>query len=241
MAQIANKPSSVMVNLALYSNSPNKLLPYLLITGPKCKRTTANGLPQKDEIAQLEEILNATDAFVTGVTPKILTGTLTYNSERVNYYYVRDTAGLHNAIARLYKRSFPDYSYVCKIRKDADWNEYRDFLYPSEDNFTWIENNGIITQLITQGDSLTKPRDISFVLLFKTEADRNALIDFAHKRDYRIDELNYVKKENNPYRLKISKFENVKADLISQMTIEIKKETKKLNGDYQGWNSAVIK
>jgi len=241
MAEVAKKPASVLVNLALYDRSPDRRLPYLLITGPKSKKCMGNGLPEKDEIPKLEEILDAADAFITGITPKILAGTFTYNCERVNYYYVKDTLGLDLAITRLYKRSFDGYSYIFKIKTDPDWGVYRDFLYPTEENFTWIENNKIITKLIAEGDDLSKTRDINFVLLFKTEAERKSFIDFAHRRDYRIDELNYIKNADMPYRLKMSRSDAIKPDVIADLTNEIKKEAKKHNAQYEAWNCEIVK
>jgi hypothetical protein len=241
LAQIERKPASILVDLAMYDKSPNRLLPYLLIAGPKSKHCDANGIPDKGEIPALEEILHAESLFITGVTPKALVGTLTYNCERLNYYYIKDTAGLKVAIARLYNRSYKDYDYVCKLKPDPDWSDYRNFLYPSEENFTWIENNKIITDLIMQGDSLTKPRAIRFILLFKAEQDRKTFMDIVHKRGYNVDELNYIKKAENPYCLRISRFDKIEPDMIEEMTTEIKADAKKNNGIYEGWSSDVIK
>lgn len=241
MAQVDKKPASLLVNLALYDRSPNKLLPYLLITGPKSKLCQSNGLPPKDEISQLEEILHSADLFITGVTAKALAGTMTYNCQRVNYYYIKDTVGIEQALSRMYRRSFKDYKYVYKIKHEPDWSTYRNFLYPNEENLTWIENNKIITKLITQGDSLTKPRNISFVLLFKKEEDRKAFIYFANQKEYKIDEVNFIKNADMPYLLKISKFDKIQPGIISQMSTEIKTEIKKYNGMYEGWTSELQK
>jgi len=241
MALLEKKPASVLVNLALYDKSPNRSLPYLLITGPKSRHCETNGIPSKEEIPVLEEMLHETDLFISGVTPKILAGTLTYNCQRVNYYYVKDTAGLGVAMARLYKRSYKDYEYVCKIKPDPDWSSYRNFLYPTEENFTWIENNKIITDLITKGDSLTKPRDIHFILLFKTEQDRKAFISIVHKDGYKVDELSFIKKADVPYCIKISRFEKIEPDMIAEMTTEVKAAAKNNKGLYEGWSCDVTK
>lgn len=241
MAAIKDKPSSVLVNMALIDRVPNKLFPYLLITGPKSNNCLSNGLPDNNEIAQLEQILTETDNFITGVTPKILAGTLTYNCERTNYYYVKDTTGLSVAIARMYSHSFNDYKYVFKIEEDPTWKIYRTFLYPNEDDLLWMQNNKIVTSLLEQGDSLTKQRDISFVLGFKDEADRKKFIDDMHVRGYKIDELDQVKGDEMPYQLKISRYDYVRNNIISTITAEVKEEAKKYQAQYNGWTSPLIK
>lgn len=240
MGKIGKKPASILVNLALINNPPYKQYPFLLISGPKCRQCLKSGLPEKDEIAKLEEILDAADKFITGITPKLLVGTLTYNNERVNYYYIKDTVGIANALARMYRQSYHEYAYVYKIKSDPDWSIYRTFLYPTDDNFTWIENDKIITNLLQQGDKLTKQRDITFVIDFDTEADRKAFMEYAHSRDYKVEELNYIKKSVLPYQIKISKYENINSDNLFDLTVQLKKEVKKLNGQYNGWSSPVI-
>ncbi len=240
MAEIAKKPASVLVDLSLI-DKVNTQLPYLLITGPKSKLCQGNGIPANSEIDELEDILNTTSTFITGITPKVLAGTLTYNCERVNYYYIKDTVGLSYAVARMYNHNYKSYQYVYKIKQDPEWNVYREFLYPNEETMTWMENNKVITTLIKQGDSLTKARDISFEVFFKTDDDRKAFISFAHNNAYTIVEMNHITNINTPYQIKISRYDYVKPDMIAEMSAAIKKEAKKYNGKYDGWTSPVIK
>src|SRR6185369_11842314 len=101
----------------LMATAPDKLLPFLVVTGPRANNcTNPSGMPGADEINTLEDILSATDDFLTGVTAKKLAGTFTYNCERLNYYYVRDTVAVRNAIARMYNKSFKGYKYTVKIK-----------------------------------------------------------------------------------------------------------------------------
>lgn len=241
MAEIEKRPASVLVDLAQKEKSPNLSLPYLLITGPKSKLCQGNGIPATEEIDQLEEILNTTGTFITGLTPKALVGTLTYNCERVNYYYVRDTMGLSFAIARMYNHNYKDYRYVFKIKYDPEWTVYRDFLYPNEATMTWMENDKIITNLLSQGDSLTKPRDITLELLFRAEEDRKSFVVFAQDNGYNIVQLGHVKNLDMPYEIRISRNTPVTSDAVAQITNAVKKEAKKDNAKYMGWESPVVK
>src|SRR5262249_50197216 len=128
MAKYGNKPGSVMVDMGLMAKAPDKRYPYLVITGPRAKRCNEDGMPANDEIQVMEEILSATGNFITGVTSKTLAGTFMYNCERLNYYYVKDTMGVRNAIRRMYDRSYTDYDYAINIKPDEGWTTYRTFL-----------------------------------------------------------------------------------------------------------------
>ncbi len=237
MAKFGSKPGSVLVDLALYETAPNKLYPNLVITGPQAHNCNAQGFPDKDEIDQLEEILDATGNFLTGLTPKVLAGTFTSNCQRMNYYYVKDTAGVRNAIARLYNRSYRDYKYAISIKHDPEWKTYRTFLYPGPETRNWMENDKIITKMMQQGDSLKKPRNINFDLYFRSDTERNAVVVYAKNKGYKTDTNITSKSAAAPYEAVISKYSPVKMDTINAMSQELQLEARKHHGLYNGWEA----
>lgn len=236
MAKVDGKPASIMVDLGLLDKAPDQRLRYLLVTGPVAKKCNTDGLPPADEINRLEEMLNATDEFILGVTPRTLVGTFTANCERLNYYYVRDTISLRYAIARMYNKSFKDYQYAISIRPDPEWKAYRTFLYPNDETFNWIENNKILSQLIEQKVDLTQAKNINFILYFKTENDRKDFMLDMHNRGYDVKELLNVKDGEYHYGIKIIKYDNLKSVTINAITLEVKDEAKKHNGLYNQWS-----
>ncbi len=244
MAKFGNKPGSVLVDLALMDNAPDKKYPNLVITGPRAHKCNKDGLPNTDEIDQLEEILDATGSFLTGVTPKVLVGTLTYNCERVNYYYVKDTVGIRNALNRLYTRTYKDYKYAISIKSDPDWTTYRTFLYPDDTMLNWMENDKVITKLIQSGDSLTQPRDIVFHIGFRTEAECDSFATFVSGKGYSTKALQMALKSDNvtdfPWTANVSKRALVKMDTINAMAAELKKAAKQYHGTYDGWQAPLM-
>jgi uncharacterized protein DUF695/regulator of ribonuclease activity B len=238
MAKFGDKPGSVLVDVGLMEVAPDKRYPFLVITGPKGQKCNDKGLPDKETIDELEEILNATDNFLTGVTPKVLAGTFTYNCERLNYYYVKDTNNIRNAIMRMYNRNYANYSYALNMKYDPEWDAYRTFLYPSDETITWMENDKLITKMMQAGDDLTKQRDINFQLYFRTDSDRNACSDFAVAKGYRVAKKIVPAKETHaPFELIASKYGFVKIEAIDTMMDELRKEAKKHHGFYDGWDA----
>jgi hypothetical protein len=238
MSKFGDKPGSVLVDMGLINNAPDKKYPFLVITGPRAQSCDKKGIPAKEEISSLEDILAATGNFLTGVTAEVLAGTFTYNCERLNYYYVKDTLNIRNAIMRLYNRTYPNYSYAINIKYDPAWTIYRTFLYPSEETRNWMENTKIITGMVEKGDSLRNKRQISFDLYFRTDSFRRAFAGFAHAKGYKTEKEIMAKSPSAPYEIIISKFDYVKTGIIDSLTSDLKKAVKQYNGFYNGWEAA---
>ena len=237
MAKFGDKPGSVLVDMGYKDAAPDGRYPFLLVTGPKAQDCNKQRLPGNEEIDRLEEILDATSNFITGVTAKVLVGTFTYDCERLNYYYVKDTMGVRNAIMRLYNRSYPNYEYAINMKADREWSTYRTFLYPGDETLNWMENDKILTKLLQQGDSLKQARDINFELYFKADTGRQAFAGFAKMKGYKADMTKVSKSANLPYELVLTKRGFVKMDAINEMTQELKNELKKYNSLYVGWDA----
>ncbi len=240
MAKFGNKPGSVLVNMGYKEAAPDNKYPFLVITGPKALNCNSQGFPDKEEIDRLEEILDATNNFITGVTAKALVGTLTYNCERLNYYYVKDTTGIRNAIMRLYNRNYKNYNYAINMKADKEWSTYLTFLYPDEKTLIWMDNDKLITKMLNNGDDLTKQRDINFDLYFKTDSGRNTFVGFVVSKGYKTDTSITSASHDYLYELKISKFGPVKMDAINSMTEELKNELKKYNSFYNSWEAPLV-
>ncbi len=224
-----------MVDMGLMETAPDNKFPNLVVTGPQAQHCDKQGMPDKDEIDALEQILDATSNFLSGVTPKVLAGTFTYNCQRLNYYYVKDTIGIRNAIARLYGRSYKDYRYTVSIKPDRDWKTYRTFLYPDEATLNWMENDKIIARMIKDGDSIKVPRKINFELYFKSDTDRKGFAAAAVAKGYQLGKQTETKKAPIAYGVVVSNVGPIKMEEINAMTADLKKEAAKHDGVFSGW------
>jgi hypothetical protein len=242
MAQFGGKPGSVMVDMGLMSSAPDKLLPYLVVTGPHaqlCKNKT--GIPDAKEIEEMEAILDLTGAILSGVTAKKLAGTLTYNCERVNYYYVKDTIAIRNALARMYNNHYNNWTYTLKIKQEPLWLSYRTFLYPDSAAAAWMSNNRAMVAMLQNGDDLDIARNIYHTLYFKTDSGRASLIDFAKKHRYSVTKVYDAPTVAFPYELTISRWGNVIMDSLMAMQSELQIAAKPLHGYYKGWDAPLPK
>ncbi len=237
MARMGGKPASVLVDMGLMSNAPDKLLPYLLVTGPRLDKCGPTGIPDTAEIARMEKILDLTGAFLSGVTAKKLAGTLTYNCERVNYYYIKDTIAVRNALNRMYTTHYPTYKYSLKIKHEPLWQTYRAFLYPDSMAAAWISTNKAILTMMDKGDNPDVPRDIEHTIFFKTDSTRKAMIAHARQHRYKVARVYDAPTVAFPYELTLSRFGAMVMDSIMAMESELRTVAKPLQGYYKGWDA----
>jgi hypothetical protein len=238
VATFKGRPGSILVNMGLAEQAPDKRYPYLVITGPHAQQCKANGLPDNAEMPALEEVLEATSTFLNGVTANVLAGTFTFNCQRQNYYYVRDTTGIRNAINRMYSQSYSGYKYTVKTKSDAEWTTYKTFLYPDEKMRQWMSNSKIIAAMFKTGDSLSQARDINFTAYFRNDTGRKHFVEYARANSFKVDTFSYAD-DKYPFGLTVSKYGYVKVDIINLMEEELKAELKKYQVNYSGWDATL--
>ncbi len=124
-------PGSTLLNLRLKDRAPVAGYPYALITGLTYKPDPRNGLPGPDDLDTLNAIADRRRAMLQAHTPFITAGTFTHNGERLEYLYIRDTAGVRTALAAFYRAEAPTRAPYTNIRVDPTWRAYLDFLYPN--------------------------------------------------------------------------------------------------------------
>jgi Family of unknown function (DUF695)/Regulator of ribonuclease activity B len=233
--------ASTMLNMALNKTAPQKNFPYVLITGVKFKDCTADGMPTKKEFDSLYVISDTAKAVITRSTLQIPAGTFTYQCERKDYYYVNDTTDLRALLLQAYQTRFPDYEPYVSIKADKAWDAYLKFLYPNEETQEYMKNEKVVTQLLNAGDKLEQERPISHWIYFSTEADRKRFSAYAISKGFKIMVKSKVDRPAGPLQLQIARVDKVQVANITRITLELTRQAKKCLGDYDGWESAVIK
>lgn len=240
MAKIGAKPASVLVDMGLYPVAPLKLFPYLVVTGPHAKKCDGNGLPSSAEIDSLERVLGATTAMLSGATAKKLLGTLTYNCERVNYYYVQDTVAVRRAINRMYENHLADYSYSLKIKYDPQWEVYRNFLYPDSAAKVWMSTNSQLSILMAHDADVTQPRNVSYTFAFPSAVNCSKFIDSVKARNYTTGTMFRKQDMGLEYRIDIFRQNSLRMDSIHANRSELQTLATPLNGFFFGIRSEVV-
>lgn len=240
MAKIGAKPGSVLIDMGVYPAAPMKLFPYLVVTGPHAKKCDGSGLPSPGEIDSLERVLDATTGMLSGATAKKLVGTLTYNCERVNYYYVQDTVAVRRALNRMYETHLTDYSYSLKIKYDPQWEVYRNFLYPDSASRSWMATNKTVNKLIAYDGNAAQPRNITYTFVFQSAKNCAAFVDSARTRNYAVGTMQLKQAMARLYEINVMRRNSLRMDSLHANRSELEQLAVSQGGYFTTMESEVV-
>jgi len=242
MAMYEKGPGSIVLDMDLIKTAPIKDLPVIVITGVEFINSTKDGLPQKDEFANLHKISDDITNAISELTTMMPAGSFTYQSQRLDYTYVNDSTGIRDKLTKLYQSKYSNYKFYINIKEDAGWDAYLNFLYPNEDTQEFMKNQKILSQLQANGDNLTKPRKIDYWLYFGSTNDRDGFKKIILDKGYKVESEDTLNdKSAKPFKLHISRIDTINIQSITRTTLDLKHQAKQMNGDYDGWETAVIK
>lgn len=235
------KPESIMVDMAQMPTSPNKLLPWLVITGPVFDECGGkDGIPNETIMNEMEKVLDATGNMLSGATVRKLLGTVTRNCTRLNYYYVRDTAAVRHAINRMYTNTYAGYKYELKIKQDPDWKIYRTFLYPDSATQCWMACVKQIAALGASKDVLASNQNIFYTLFFPNAAARSEFEMMVEMHGYKTQKTSVVQGITPLFEIEIARNTKISIDSILANEDRLKALARQYNGHYKGWNAPQI-
>jgi hypothetical protein len=240
MAQYEKGAGSTVINMGLKSQAPDKNFRFLLSTGVHFNDCTADGFPSQAEFVKLYVISDSVKRLVAGMVSYILAGSFTYQCERKDYYYIKDTNNIWEKLSVLYRKQFPGYQPIINIRDDATWEAYLTFLYPNEETMEYMQNQKVVMKLEESGDKLDKERLVDHWFYFPDAKSRDSFIAFARAKGFKI-ESKEMRDGTRPFQLRINRMDKVDLPSISKLTLELRREARKYNAQYDGWETFVVR
>jgi hypothetical protein len=241
LAQYEKGAGSTLVNMSLKELAPIQTYPFLLKAGVRLAKCTPEGLPTKEEWDALHSISDKIKSTIEGLKQNKSAGTFSYQCSRMDYYYIKDTGNIRRYLEEAFKTNFPKYEYVIEIKNDPNWEAYLTFLYPNEETREYIGNEKVVLSLSKAGDDLSKPRQVDHWLYFKTEGDRESFLRYALQEKFKLEEKGIADKSALHFKLHLSRTDKVDIASISAVTIALRRKAKECNGEYDGWETFVIK
>jgi hypothetical protein len=232
---------STVVNMSARNHAPDPAFGFVLITGVTFGDCTPDGFPTEAQFAELYAIADSIKAVLERRGEYINVGTFTYQCERLDYHYVKDTGILRSTLAAMYQKYFPGYVPYINMREDRSWKAYLEFIYPNEETREYMQDQKVVMKLEEAGDKLEKPRRVDHWLYFATEKDRQCFLDGISSMKFTVEEMAREKQGQLPYKLQLSRVDMVDISSISKITLELRRKAKVCNGDYDGWETQVVK
>lgn len=241
MAQYEKGPGSTLINMGLKEKAPVKNLPFLLKAGVKMLDCSKEGLPSDGEMNALHAISDTMKSVISATRQFMEAGTFSYQCHRTDYYYIGDTLGIRDRLEVAFRKYFPQYEYSITVKPDSAWEAYLTFLYPNEETQEYMSNEKVVEKLAQSGDDLTQSRQVDHWIYFKTEDERTLFLAYAEKENFKLEGKKYLANSELPYSLHISRKDKVDLASISAITLLLRRKAKELNGDYDGWETFVVK
>ena len=241
MGQYEKGPGSTIVDMSIKDKPPVKEFPFLLVTGISFEKCTADGLPEKEAFPLLYKVSDAVKLCMDNTLVNIFAGTFTYQCERLDYYYIKDSTGIREKLDKLYADSFTAAKYYTNLKVDKIWQAYLDFLYPNALSLEFMLNEKLLLKLKEAGDHPDKERPVNHIIYFTTETDEQCFIPYMLKQHFKIVSKEKTGDTKRPFKLEISRIDKADLSSISAISIDMKRMAMKCNGEYDGWETAVIK
>ncbi|MPQ48275.1 DUF695 domain-containing protein [Marinifilum sp. N1E240] len=235
------KPGSTTLRMDLINTSPIKNFDFVLVTGLTYETSNENGFPEGETFSILHKVGDELIEIISQETEFIFVGSFMYNKERLEYFYIKDTKNLIFKIEEFYKNKYPKYEFYLNIKEDKEWKYYKEFLYPNEETRNYMADQSILQNLEEAGDKLTKARRVDHWIYFSNEIEMNKCKEQLVKLKFNIQSSGINKETNLPFELQIWRIDKVDINSIYPITSNLRKEIKKYNGEYDGWETSVEK
>ena len=241
-ANVNDSVASVFVNLGIRDSVPHADRPWLLWVWVYFRQPRDDGLSSSEEAPIFHEIEDSLTNEVRETTEATLVGRITTAGHREFYFYSphQDRFGQAVAAAMMH---FPNYEFDAGFKKDPDWSQYLNVLYPSPEEHQRIKNRHVIETLKQHGDSLTKSRLVSHWAYFKSPQDRQEFIAKASSGGFEVTDQSDDDEPNteHPYGVKLERVDRIDWHSINNATLKLFRFVQEVDGDYDGWETSVEK
>ncbi len=137
---------------------------------------------------------------------------------------------------------FKEYCYEFGSRMDMEWEVYQKLLFPTIKQWQIIANHHSCDKLKEQGDNLHVKRAIEHKAYFKSADEREKFITLIQKESFTCKDKTEVPFQDNImygiefYRMDSAFYYDI--DELTQILIDL---THSCNGQYDGWESSLVK
>jgi uncharacterized protein (TIGR01619 family) len=238
---IDDKLASIVLDMAIWQEIDTEKFNHCFCIRLKLKEPNQDGFPIGQESDQINEM---EDAILDFLNHKnfINVGTVTSNGVRDMIFYSDQES--KNALMEAAEQFIRPTSYefeVFKIEEDETWEFYDDFLYPNQYQQQHMGNQQVVISLEEAGDPLDVPRKVEHWLYFSDLKMMKRFMKEIKKERFSIEEKSKHVDEDGKYSVTISRTDSVDHHSINEVTDLLVEISEKYEGEYDGWETFVIK
>ncbi|HYL92942.1 MAG TPA: DUF695 domain-containing protein [Alphaproteobacteria bacterium] len=236
---VNGKLASITLNLALREHAPVSTNPQLLWVWVYMRTPRPDGLSDRAEFDSLSAIEDELTLRLSSACNAIPAGRITTDGHREFYFYGSSDKGFESAVHKAMSK-FSQYKFDLGSQKDAEWNQYLNVLYPSDEDLEKMKNQDVLDVMEKRGDNLEAVRDVYHWIYFVSKEDRQAFAVKVRDLGYKIERESEMHDEKRPFGLQITRAQSITAEKIDAAVIELFKLAKQVNAEYDGWEAQVV-
>ena len=234
---VNDKLASIALNLGLEAPIPHKA--HLLWVWVYMKSPRADDLADSGEFETLSAIEQELARHLGNKFGAVEAGRITTDGRREFYFYGEHAGEFKSAVHDVLSR-FKDYKFDSGTQEDAEWEQYLNVLYPSDEDMERIKNRDVLDVLTKHGDTLTPIRDVHHWVYFCSARDREWFAAEAREIGYKVEDEPKLDEGERQFGLVITRDQSVTRDQIDEAVIELFRLAKEVDGDYDGWEAQLI-
>lgn len=234
----AEKPASVLLDLALIDEAPLAGKPHLLTIVVDFHTPGPKGTGTADEADQLREL----EAALTGAlaaTGAIFVGHIRAAGQWQMFFYGNSAAAMRHAAAQVLSAD-PAWRWEIDDRDDPAWEAYHEDLYPDPERLQWIHNRKVIEALVEVGDPLVLPRRVDHYVYFSDPQSRQRFVDRALARGFAVEGVGFDEEQESPFSAQVYRNDPVDLDAVHALVMDLVGEAENAGGSYDGWETVVL-
>lgn len=236
---VNDKLASVALDLSLDREAPMPGKPWLLWVWVYLRFPKPNGLSDNAEFEVICAIEDALTKHLADACRAIEAGRITTEGRREFYFYGARNDVFQAAVTEALQQ-FGQHKFNLGSEQDREWNQYRNVLYPSDEDFQRMKNQDVLEVLMNHGDILTAIRDVHHWIYFRSRDDRERFASEARELGYTIERESENVPGKDPFGLQITRNQSVTPDQIDDAVIELFRLAQQVDADYDGWEAQVI-
>jgi hypothetical protein len=203
------------------------------------KAPRPNGLPTSEEFESVRAIELSLERFARRGKDRYV-GRITRGGHRVFFFYTRRaTSAWGEFLERLVHKS--GYALALSARSDRRHAGYRKELYPTADDWQVISDIGVVEALRREGDVEGVRRRIDHWAYFKDAKSAKKFVKWAlrgpHKHDAGLSGVD----EDGKHRVRLYHVGTTRQNELSHHSIQLNRKASELGGQYDGWETKVVR
>ncbi|MGZ5208956.1 MAG: DUF695 domain-containing protein [Sulfuricurvum sp.] len=240
MKTIDGNIASVLVNAGISAELPSEDKYFMGFIKITMKSPNDKGLISKDEEAQLSFIEDKIEMESLRYRIGNYVGKIVSNGEMIFIYYLKHDFEWSDMVQAAMKE-FSIYSYEYGSKMDSEWEIYHKLLFPTPIEWQIIQNHKVCDNLKVQGDSLLLPRAIEHKAYFETIEQRDSFGKRIEFKSFKVKD--FIEANEKTSMVGISFYRQDKPFYydIDMLTLHLIELSHQCGGQYDGWETSVVK